>query len=351
MLSDMLADLPAVAWEDGHEDWEALFRVVNSVCNLIEAIAKKEDISALNLPFGKASEPGLSFGPSQPNQLMRTQLAIARAGLLASQLGEISPTYRRHLESLQNSNFPIARFFAAKAMLAFEFNAGVGSGFFSAVVAFERAFNAIASLPDRQQAMQSDGGDTPPTEFKLNVDGLFSVFAAGAICSDNPESIIALWRDEALCNWGADSQVVAVLAGMSHGLLLPRQVASDVIHRRIETSIGEIFGAAMALLSDDALAPEELFRIQVLLSSATVCFPEGLILQMTFGRAMARRFAAVSKRVVFSPFLLASHRNNLQTLVESISEVEKGIGSIRALLTATAQVVGAELGELGTRLE
>jgi hypothetical protein len=351
MLSDMLADLPAVAWEDGHEDWEALFRVINSVCNLIEAIAKKEDISALNLPFGKASEPGLSFGPSQSNQLMRTQLAIARAGLLASQLGEISPTYRRHLESLQNSNFPIARFFAAKAMLAFEFNAGVGSGFFSAVVAFERAFNAIASLPDRQQAMQSDGGDTPPTEFKLNVDGLFSVFAAGAICSDNPESIIAHWRDEALCNWGADSQVVAALAGMSHGLLLPRQVASDVIHRRIETSIGEIFGAAMALLSDDALAPEELFRIQVLLSSATVCFPEGLILQMTFGRAMARRFAAVSKRVVFSPFLLASHRNNLQTLVESISEVEKGLGSIRALLTATAQVVGAELGELGTRLE
>lgn len=102
MLSDLLVDLPAAAWEDGHEDWDALFRVVNGVCNLIEAVAKQEDISTLNLPFGKASEPGLSFGASQPSQALRTGLAIASAGLLASQLGDISPEYRAQLEAAQS---------------------------------------------------------------------------------------------------------------------------------------------------------------------------------------------------------------------------------------------------------
>lgn len=351
MLSDLLADLPAPAWEDGHEDWEALFRVVNGVCNLIEAVAKREDISTLRLPFGKASVPGLSFGPSQPNQVLRTQLAIARAGLLASQLGDISPGYRAQLEALQTSNFPLVRLLVAKAMLAFEFNTGAGAGFVGALAAFERAFNTIASLPDRQQAVQGDGGDTPPTESKLNIEGWFAVFAAGAICCDDPAQAVTAWRDEAFRTWGAGSPVVTALADMCRGLALSDQAARDVVSRRVERSIGETFGAALALMRGTALSPEETFRIQVLLVSATVCFSEGLMLQMTFGRAVARRFTGVWKSLASSPFLLSSPRTSVSALIGSISAIEKGTGSIRSLLVAAARAVGADLGELEAKLE
>jgi hypothetical protein len=97
------------------------------------------------------------------------------------------------------------------------------------------------------------------------------------------------------------------------------------------------------------LNPEETFRIQVLLASATVCFSEGSVLQVTFGRAVARRFADVWKKFASSPFLLVSPRTSVPSLRASISAVEQGIGSIRALLTAAAQAVGATLGEVGVR--
>jgi hypothetical protein len=351
-LSDMLSDLPAAAWEDGHEDWESLLRVVNSVCNLIECVAKEEDLSKHRLPFGKASEPGLSFGPSQPNQMLRTQLAIARAGLLASQLGDISHEYRAQLEAIRSSNFPLVRFFAARAMLAFEFNAGAGAEFVSALAAFERAFNTIASLPDQQQAMQSGGGDsTPPTESKLNVEGWFAVLAAGAICCDSPEQAIAAWHNEALGICGAGSPVVKTLAEMSRGLSLSLQAARDVASHRVERSTGETFGAALTLMRSAVLGPKETFLLQVLLASATVCFSEGLALQTTFGRAVARRFTAAWKRFAASPFLFASPRSSVPALLETISAVEQGKSSIGALLAGVGEALGTVVGEVGTRLE
>ena len=184
--------------------------------------------------------------------------------------------YRAQLEAVRTSDFPLVRFFVAKAMLAFEFNAGAGAGLVSALAAFERAFNTIASLPDRQQAMQSDGGDTPPTESKLNIEGWLAVFAAGAICCDGPAQAVIAWHDEALRTWGAGSPVVKALADMSRGLALSNQTARDVASRRVERSIGETFGAALALMRGPALGPEETFRIQVLLASATVCFSVSL---------------------------------------------------------------------------
>lgn len=199
--------------------------------------------------------------------------------------------------------------------------------------------------------MQSDGGDTPPTESKLNVEGWFAVFAAGAICCDSPAQAVAVWHDEAVRTWGAGSPVVAALADMSRGLALSNQAARDVASRRVERSIGEKFGAALALMRAPDLSPEEVFRIQVLLASATVCFSEGLVLQMTFGRAVARRFTGAWKKLASSPFLLVSPHTSVSALLGSISAVEQGIGSIRALLTAAAQAVGADLGEVGTTLE
>lgn len=351
MLADMLTDLPAAAWEDGHADWESLFRVLNSVNNLIEAASNQEDLSKQNLAFGTASEPGLSFGQSQPNQVLRTQLAIARIGLLASQLGDIAQEYRAQLDAVRISNFPLVRLFAARAMLAFEFNAGAGPGFVSALAAFERAFNTNASLSGPQQAMQSDVGDTLPTERKLNVNGWFSVFAAGAICCDSPEQAIATWQDEAKSIWGAGSSVVNSLADMSRGLSLSPQDALDVASRRVMQSTGETFGAALALVRSAVLAPREMFHLQVLLASATVCFSEGLVLQMSFGRAVARRFAPVWKQFASSPLLLVSPRTSVPALIEAISAVEQGKSSVRALLMAAAQGAGTEFGEVGTRLE
>ena len=351
MLSDMLSELPAASWEDGHEDWESLFRVLNSVCNLIDSVSKQEDLSSHRLAFGKASEPGLSFGPSQPNQVLRTQLAIARVGLLASQLGDISSEYRARLEAVRTSNFPMVRLFAAKALLAFEFNAGAGAGLVGALALFERAFNTIASLPDRQQAMQGDGGDTPPTESKLNIEGWVAVFAAGAICCDNPEQAIAAWNDEATGFWGEGSAVVEALADMSRGLSLLPQAARDVVSRRVEGSTGETFGAALTLMRSATMGPKEMFHFQVLLASATICSNEGLLLQMTFGRAVARRFAATWKCFAASPFLFTSPRTSVPTLLGTISAVEEGRSSLRALLAAAAQAIGAIAGEVSTRLE
>jgi hypothetical protein len=99
-----------------------------------------------------------------------------------------------------------------------------------------------------------------------------------------------------------------------------------------------------------ALGPEETFRIQVLLASATVCFSEGLVLQMTFGRPVARRLSAAWKRLALSPFLFRSPRC-LPALLETVAAVEQGKRSIRALLTAAAQPIGTVVGEVGTRLE
>ncbi|MCB1933615.1 MAG: hypothetical protein KDI45_14250, partial [Candidatus Accumulibacter sp.] len=147
------------------------------------------------------------------------------------------------------------------------------------------------------------------------------------------------------------SPVVTALADMSRGLALSNQAARDVASRRVERSIGESFGVALALMRGPPLGPEETFRIQVLLASATVCFSEGLVLQVTFGRAVARRFTGVWKKLASSPFLLVSPRTSVPALLASISAVEQGIGSIRAFLTAAAQAVGATLGDVGTRLE
>ncbi len=351
LLSDTLAELPAAAWEEGHEDWEALLRVINSVCNLVESASKQEDLANHSLHFGKASEPGLSFGPSQPNQVLRVQLAIARAGLLASQLGDISPGYLAQLEAVRTSNFPLIRLLVAEAMLAFEFNAGTSEGFVSTLAAFEKAFNTFASLSDGQQAMQGDGGDTPPTESKLNVDGWFAVFAAGAICCDSPAQAVAAWEDEAKSIWGDGSSVINALADMSRGLSMVPQDAMDVASRRVERSNGERFGAALSLVRSAVLDPREVFYLQALLASSTVCFSEGLVLQMTFGRAVARRFTAVWKQFASSPFLLVLPRTSVPALLGSISAVEQGKSSIRALLTAAAQAVGVVLGEVDTRLE
>lgn len=351
MLAELLMDIPAKAWEDGHTDWESLLRVVNSVCNVISSVVAGDDPSVHNLAFGKASEPGLNFGPSQPNQVLRTQLAITQVGFLASRLGDIPDSYRGLLEKQLSSDFPLVRLDAAKALLAFEYNAGTGQSFALVLSQFERAFNTIASLPDRQLAMQSDGGDTPAKNSAVDIAGWVAVFAAAAICCDTPASAVQSWHSDAVNVWGEDSPVAKALSDISRGLALAGHTALDVLKRRLQRPVGEYVGAALSALRSCRLSPIETFQLQVLLASSTVCYEEGLSLQPTFGKALARRFAGAWETFAQSPFLLRSPRTFVPALNATISKVQEGKASISELLEVAAGAVGSAVGEVAGRLE
>lgn len=351
MLSDVFLNLPLPIWEEGHEDWEALGRVASTVCNLIEVVANGKDFSNFTLAFGKASEPGLSFGAPQPNQVLRTQLTIARLGLIASRLGDIPGEYRALLDSAAKSHYPLVRLAAAEAELAFEFNASPGGRFVEAVARYERAFNGIASLPDRALAMRSDGGDTDPCVKKLNDSGWFAVFSAAAICCEHPAQALVGWQNDSAAVWGSDSRIVKNLTEMSRGLALPVDEANEAVRQGVERSNGEIVGAALALVRAGGLTPQNALRLQELLASATVCSSEGQLLQSSFGRAIARRFAANWKVFAASPFLLISPRTAVPALEGVVTAVEQGKASIRILMEKTAQAIGVAVGDATSRLE
>jgi phage replication-related protein YjqB (UPF0714/DUF867 family) len=351
MLSDAFLNLPPPVWEEDHEDWEAQGRVASTVCNLIEAVANGEDISKFTLAFGKASEPGLTFGPPQPNQVLRTQLTIARLGLIASQLGDISSEYRALLGEASKSHFPFVRLLAAQAELAFEFNAGPGGHLLEAVTRLERTFNGIASLTDRSLAMQNDGGHSEPTVKTLKDNGWISVFSAAAICCEHPAQALADWQNDSAAVGGPDSQIAKDLAEMSRGLGLSAEEANEAVRSDAERSIGETVGAALALLQAGGQTPRRTLRLQELLASATVCRQEGQLLQMTFGRAIARRFASTWKTFAASPFLFTNPRTSVSALRHAIATVEQGKGSMRVLLQTAAQAVGSVAWDVTSRLE
>lgn len=351
MLSDAFLKLPPLMWEDSHEDWEALGRVASTVCNVIEAVSKGEDFSKFTLTFGKASEPGLSFGAPQPNQVLRTQLTIARLGLIASKLGDIPSEYRALLDVAAKSHFPFVRLFAAQAELAFEFNAGPGERFVEVIARYQRTFNGIASLPDRALAMQSDGGDTEPTVKMLNDDGLFAVFSAAGICCDHAALALAGWQKGSTVVWGSDSRIAKDLAEISRGLTLPLSEANETVRSGVERSNGETVGAALALVQAGGQAPRRTLRLQELLASATVCSLEGQLLQSTCGHAIARRFAATWKGFTASPFLLTSPRATVPALEDAIKGVEQGKTSIRVFMEKAAEAVGVVVWDATSRLE
>lgn len=351
MLTDMLSDLPATAQDDGEEGWDAIFQLINGVCNLTDAIARQKDISTLRLPFGKASEPGLSFGQPRPGQAIRTQLSVVKAGLLASQLGDISPKFRTQLEALRTSNFPLVRFSVAEALLAFEFNAGTSKEFVCVLADFEREFNLITSLVDYPQELPSNAGNMSTNASRLSPEGLFAVFAAAAICCDSPARTIGAWQVDAARTWGPNSAIVSTLADISCGFALSGQAARAAASRQVErSSVGRTFGAALALMQNSSLTPEDAFHIHLLASSATVCFSEGLLLQKTFGRPLARRLSPTWKHLASTSSRFSSPQH-LPALHETVAAVDRGEASIGELLNAATRTIDAVVGEVGTRLE
>lgn len=351
MLADVLLELPPVASEDGNESWESLLRVVSTICKYIESAAVGGNESELKVSFGKASEPGLSFGAAQPNQAFRTALTVASVGLIASKLGSVPTEYRDRLAGQRASKFPLVRFCAAKAGLALEFHCGASSGFVDFLTAFERALSSLGTPSDSSQAMRIDEGDTEPTQMKTVEDGWFPALSAAAVCCDDPLQALPLWRDVAAARWGQHSQTAKDLGHMSQGLSMNSEQAWDIVRRRIQATRGEAFGSALMLLRSGGLPPRETLSLQLLVASATVCHPQGLILQETFGRPVARRFAASWKSFLGSPLLFTSPRTSLPLLVHTVSDVELGRASVRELMTTAARAVGVIVGDVVSRME
>ncbi len=353
MLADMLLKLPPVAWEDGSESWEAFLRVVVSIRESIASVAFGAEEVERKVPFGKASEPGLSFGPALPGQNLRTELVIARVGLLAAQLGCVPEEYSARLASQRASEFPLLRFHSSIGVLALEFHLGTSFDFVDSLAAFERAFNLLQAFQDRPDGTRKDGGDSEPepTKFKTVEQGWFAVFSAAAICCDYPKQSLKLWRDAAAARWGPKSEVVKDLGDISRGLWMSSKEAWNVVHRRVKASRGEMFGAAFGLLKASDLPPRTIFWLECVVLSATVCHSQGLLLQATFGRPVARRLAMVWEPLLSSPLLFKSPLATIPSLAHTISQVKNGQESIKALMTSVARTVGASLGDVGNRLE
>lgn len=351
MLADVLLKLPVIASEDGNESWEALLRVVSEICGCIDWVAGCKTQSERKVPFGKASEPGLSFGPAQSNQALRTELTVARVGLLAAKLGSIPAEYLGRLASQRSSKFLMVRFNSTKARLALEFHIGTSGGFVDSLAAFERAFSSLRAFSDDAQGMHSDEGDVEPPQFETVEEGWFAVFSAAAACCDDPQQVLPLWRNAAATRWGEQSQTANDLGDMARGLSMTSELAWNVIKRHVPATRGETFGSALMLLRLGGLKPRTMFSLQWVVASAAVCHWQGLILQETFGRPLARRFATPWKSFLFSPFLFTSPRTSMPLIVDAVSAVEEGRTSIKALMAAAAQAVGATLGDIGSRLE
>ena len=185
LLSDAMLELPVVAFEDGHPDWEALLRTVSEYHRYIDASVTEGSPPERRLSLGHASMPGLKVPNPETNQLMRTQLMIAQAGELAARLGSVSPDYAERLRELADANFPIVRMVATSGLLALTFANGPGPSFVQTLAAYEQAFAGATSLSDRLQVFQDDSGGRRSFEVRTIPDEWFPVLVAAACCCDN----------------------------------------------------------------------------------------------------------------------------------------------------------------------
>lgn len=353
MLAEMLLDLPLIARQDGNESWDALLGVVFQIRECIELAAFGKEPPQVKLPFGKASEPGLSFGPAKPGQALRVDLSITQVALLSAQLGCAPIGYIAKLDILQNSQFPLIRYSSSLGLLTLEFHFGTGENLFDRLVVFENVFSSLRVPPDSFDETGSfeENLEKQPIDSLLKEDGWFTVFSAAAICCDDPNNKINLWLEAAVLKWGQQSEVAKDLSDMSLGLNIAVDEAWKTIKGLLPAERGVRFGAALGLLNGGGLSPANMFWLQLVLVSATVCHPQGLLLKQTFGNPIARRFAMSWETFFNSRFLFTSPRTTIPQLEQVVSAVKNGQASIKILLTAAARAVGAQLGDVGTRLD
>lgn len=339
MLADLLVDAPPEASEDGHESWEAVLRMTSTTRLIIENAAFSKSGDERSLAHGRASEPGLTFGPATPGQQFRTLITTASAGQLAAQLGDVPNRMKDSLQAAMQSPVPLARFLGAQAMLALEFTRGSSAEVVPAIVCFERAMNTMHSLPDRQRSPEPQADIEPPDGSTLSNAGFVALFVAGALCSDEPEKALADWQTQAAAVWGEETPAVMSLKEMSLALSMTPDDAEQILANVHGSSAERFFGAAMVLLREPA-SPARTLRLHSLLASATVCSGEGLLLQHTFARAVARRFSPVWEELSRNAFLFKSPRMSVPMLRQVVADVKRGRLGTRGLLSAAAGALG-----------
>lgn len=348
-LADLLVDAPPEASEDGHETWESVLRVTSTTCKIIEdaAFGKHGDESSLD--YGRASEPGLNFGPATPNQQFRTLLATTSAGRLAAQLGDVPERMKDLLQAAMQSPVPLARFLGTQAMLAFEFTRGTSAEVVPAVAGFERAVNTMHCLPDPQRSLEPQADIEPPDGSKLSNAGFTALFAAGALCSDEPEKALSAWKTQAAVVWGEEAPAVMGLKEMSLALSMMPDDAQQILANVHGSSAEQVFGAAMVLLREPA-SPARILWLHSLLASVMVCSGEGLLLQDTFARAVARRFSPVWEELSRNAFLFKSPRVSVPMLREVVADVDGGRLGTKGLLGAAAVALGLKPENFDSRI-
>lgn len=348
-LADLLVEAPREAREEGHENWEAVLRVTSTTCKIIEDAAFGRNGDETALDYGKASQPGLNFGPGTPNQQFRTLLTIVSAGQLAAQLGDVPDGMKDSLEAAMQSPAHLARFLGAQGMLAFEFTKGSSTKVVPAIACFERAMNAMHCLPDRQRSGEPQVDIEPLGGSKLSNAGFVALFAAGAICSDEPGKALSDLQTQAAAMWGEEAPAVMSLKEMSSALSMMPDDAQQVLANIHGSSAEQIFGAAMVLLREPA-SPERTLQLHSLLASVTVCSKEGLLLQDTFARAVARSFNPIWKELSRNAFLFKSPRLSVPMLQQAVADVEGGRLGAKGLLSAAAVALGLSPECLDSRL-
>ncbi len=348
-LADLLVDLPLEASEEGHESWEAVLRVTSTTCKIIEYAAFGKKGCEHSLAYGGASEPGLKFGPATPNQQFRTLLTVASAGQLAAQLGDVPERMRDSLHAAMQSSVPLARFLGAQAMLALEFTKGSSAEVVPAIACFERAMNTMFRLHEQQRSSEPQPDIESPDGSKLSNSGLVALFTAGAICCDEPEKALSDWKTQAAAVWGEGAPSVLSLKEMSVALSMTPDDARQILVNVHGSSAEQIFGAATVLLREPD-SPARTLRLHSLLASVTVCSGEGLLLQHTFARAVARRFSPAWEELSRNAFLFKSPIVSVPMLRQVVADVEGGRIGSKGLLCAAAVALGLNTGNFDSRI-
>lgn len=351
MLADLFLTIPPSASDEGNENWEALLRLTHSICEYMDNASLRGPPAERIVACGRISEPGLSFGAAQPGQAIRAELAVTQVGLLASRLGSVPESYRARLNQLRGSQFPLVRYSAYKATLAYSFSTGADADFVKLLAEFNQALTDLKTLKNDTQALESAQHTATPERSLIGEQGWIAPLTAAAICCNDKRTTLGNWRAAASSIWGQESATAADIADIANGLARTPEQAWDALRRRVQVTNGEAVGSALKLLESEDLPPRDLLSVQLFLSSAMLSSPQGVILQEDFGRPVARRFAPAWERLTTSPFLLLSPRTSVPAIREVVSAVNEGRAALKALFNMVVLAVGSGLGEVGSRLE
>lgn len=160
---------------------------------------------------------------------------------------------------------------------------------------------------------------------------------------------------------GIEQSVLRRWVSQGHGRLLDRRPgrvlrseSAPEVERQILANVDgsyaeQVFGAATVLLREPA-SPARTLRLHSLLAPVTVCSDEGLLLQHTFSRAVARRFSPAWEELLRNAFLFKSPRVSVPMLRQVVADVEDGRLRTKRLLSAAAVALGFNPEKVDSRI-